>query len=145
IYSGLALYIRPDPGGFVPSFYASLLTSPRGYVPSAAFVLAALLLLIWLPLKRSRLGQAIYAVGSNEEAAYMSGINVATTKVAAYTIAGVLAAAAGLFLTAQTTSGDATIGHVYTLNSIAAVVLGGTLLTGGFGGMAGPVASAFVI
>lgn len=145
IFSGLSLFVRPDPGGQVPYFYASLLTSPRGYLPSSVVLLAVVLLVVWLPLKRSRLGSAIYAVGSHEGAAYMSGVNVAFTKVAAYTIAGLLAAVAGLFLTAQTTSGDATIGGVYTLNSIAAVVLGGTKLSGGSGGVAGPIVAAFLI
>ena len=74
----------------------------------------------------------------------MSGVNVNRAKIAAYMMSGVFAAIAGLFLTAQTLSGDATKGGVFTLQSIAVVVLGGTSLFGGSGGVAGTIAGAFV-
>ena len=87
----------------------------------------------------------IFAIGSSQGAAYMSGINVARTKVIAYTLAGTSSGIAGLFFTAQTASGDANAGTIYTLNSIAAVVLGGASLAGGSGSfigtLAGPMSS----
>ncbi len=146
IYSGFALMLRPRPGGYVPLWYGDLLTRRVfDLIPTSLVLLAFVLIFIWAPFRRSRLGLAVYAVGSDERAAYMSGLNVNRAKVAAYVMAGFLAALAGLFLTAQTSSGDATIGAVYTLQSIGAVVLGGTSLFGGSGGVAGTIAGAFVI
>lgn len=146
VYSGFALWLRPQPGGYVPRWYGELLTGRIfDLIPGSLVLLALVLLLVWTPFRRSKLGLAVYALGSNEAAAYMSGLNVNRAKLAAYTLGGFLAAVAGLFLTAQTSSGDATIGAVYTLQSIAAVVLGGTSLLGGSGGVAGTIAGAYVL
>ena len=146
IYSGLALLLRPRPGGYAPRWYGDLLTGRvLDLIPSSLVLLLLVLLFVWVPFRRSRLGLAVYAVGSNEEAAYMSGLDVHRAKLVAYVMGGFLAAIAGLFLTAQTSSGDATIGAVYTLQSIGAVVLGGTSLFGGSGGVAGTIAGAFVL
>jgi ribose transport system permease protein len=154
IYSGVALLLRPRPGGFVPIAYSDLLTrrvvlSSIGLpvewdiIPCSLVLLILVLLLVWTPFRRSRLGLWVYAVGSNEGAAYMSGVNVIRAKIAAYVMSGVFASIAGLFLTAQTLSGDATIGGLFTLQSIAVVVLGGTSLFGGAGGVLGTIAGAF--
>jgi ribose transport system permease protein len=146
IYNGLALYLRPQPGGYVPRWYGDLLTGRVWQtVPASLILLALVVIFIWLPFRRSRLGLEVYAIGSNEGAAYMSGVRVHRAKLAAYIMSGFLAAIAGLFLTAQTSSGDATIGAIYTLQSIAAVVLGGTPLVGGAGGIAGTIAGAYVL
>lgn len=163
IYSGIALFIRPRPGGFVPRPYGDLLTtrvstilqplfgeqslanSIFDYIPASAVLLIIVLLVVWIPFRRSRLGLWVYAVGSNQSAAYMSGVNVNQAKIAAYVMSGIFAAIAGLFLTAQTLSGDATKGGIFTLQSIAVVVLGGTSLFGGAGGVAGTIAGAFAI
>lgn len=154
IFGGIALFLRPRPGGEVPLWYSDLLTrrvmlSSIGLpvewdvIPSSLVVLGLVLLLVWFPFRRSKLGMWVYAVGSNEGAAFMSGVNVNLAKLAAYVMGGLLAAIAGLFLTAQTLSGDATTGAVFTLQSIAVVVLGGTSLFGGSGGVAGTIAGAF--
>ncbi|MBO0902871.1 ABC transporter permease subunit [Jiella sonneratiae] len=145
IYSGFALLIRPQPGGSVPGYYASTLTGAWGYLPYSLIVLLVVALCLRMPIMRSRLGTAIYAVGDNPGGAHMSGINVPRTLVSAYVIGGFLAACAGLFLTAQTTSGDATVGTSYTLNSVAAVVFGGAILGGGRGVALGPIVAAFFI
>lgn len=146
IYSGFALWLRPQPGGYVPRWYGELLTGRIfDLIPASLVLLALVLLLVWTPFRRSKLGLAVYAIGSNEGAAYMSGVNVNQAKLAAYTLGGFLAAVSGLFLTAQTSSGDATIGAVYTLQSIAVVVLGGTSLMGGSGGVSGTIAGAYVL
>jgi ribose transport system permease protein len=145
IFNGIALYVLPNPGGFVPEWYTDALTGRLfGVIPMALIILIGLMFLVWVPLKRSPLGQAIYAVGSSESSARMSGVNVRRAKLATYTIAGTLSALAGLFLTAQTASGDATQGGVYTLNSIAATVIGGTSFFGGVGGFGGTLAGAYV-
>ena len=145
IYSGFALLIRPQPGGSVPGFYAHALTGAWGYLPYSLVALLAVACLIRTPIMRSRLGTAIYAVGDNPGGAHMSAINVTRTLVAAYALGGFFAACAGLFLTAQTTSGDATIGTSYTLNSVAAVVFGGAILGGGRGLALGPIVAAYFI
>jgi ribose transport system permease protein len=163
IYSGIALFLRPRPGGFVPRVYGDLLTTrlstvsqplfgeqslantPLDFIPMSAVLLVIVLLAVWLPFRRSRLGLWVYAIGSNPGAAYMSGVQVNRAKIAAYVMSGLFAAIAGLFFTAQTLSGDATKGGVFTLQSIAVVVLGGTSLFGGSGGVAGTIAGAFVL
>jgi ribose transport system permease protein len=145
IYGGLALLVRPNPGGSVPGWFTDLLTGTMGELLPASFVLLVLLVAFWLPFRRTRLSTSIYAVGSSEGAAYMSGVAIGWSKVWAYTLAGLLSGLAGLFFTAQTATGDALSGNVYTLNSVAAVVLGGTSLAGGSGGYIGTIAGAYVL
>ena len=146
IYAGIALYLRPSPGGFVPDWYGSLLTSRIfGLVPASLILLMLVIVIVWTPFRRSRMGLWVYATGGNEAAAYLSGINVNRAKLAAYTMGGLLAAIAGLFLTAQTQSGNANTGTVFTLQSIAVVVLGGTSLFGGSGGVTGTIAGGFTL
>ncbi|MBV9278624.1 MAG: ABC transporter permease [Chloroflexi bacterium] len=146
VWAGVALQAMPTPGGGAPIDWQNLMTGEVwSYVPEGLFVLALALGVIWLPVVRSRLGLALYAIGSNRNAAYLGGVSVSRTRVAAYALGGVFAALAGLALTAGTATGSANSGASYTLNSVAAVVLGGVTLTGGRGGMLGPVAAAFTL
>jgi ribose transport system permease protein len=148
IYYGLALGLRPVPGGDVHAGLADALTGAiLGGIPTLLLVLVAVVLLVWLPFRRSVLGRAAYAVGSSEAAAYMSGVAIGRTKIITYTLTSLLAAIAGLLLTFVTYSGEASssIGGVYTLNSIAAVVIGGTSLAGGAGSAIGSIFGAFVL
>jgi len=148
IYFGLALGLRPVPGGDVHAGLADALTGALpGGVPAMLVVLVAVVLLVWVPYRRSTLGRAALAIGSAEGAAYMSGVNIGRTKLVTYTLAGLLAAIGGLLLTFVTYSGEASsaIGGVYTLNSIAAVVIGGTSLAGGAGSAIGSIFGALVL
>jgi ribose transport system permease protein len=148
VFHGVALSIRPVPGGDVSAGLADFFTQPLfDRVPGALLLLGAVVLLVWVPFARSVIGRGVYAVGSAEGAAYMSGVSVNRSKLAAYTLSGFLAATAGLFLTFMTYSGEASaaIGGAYTLNSIAAVVIGGTSLFGGAGGAIGSIFGAFVL
>ncbi len=148
MYGGVALWLRPSPGGDVNEDFADFMTgSLHDLVPFSIVVLAGAVVLIWLPYRRSVLGRAAYAVGSSEQAAYMSGVPVARAKFLAYVLAGLFAAIAGLLLTCLTYSGEANalLGGSYTLNSIAAVVVGGTSLYGGTGGAIGTIFGAFVL
>jgi ribose transport system permease protein len=148
IYYGLALGLRPVPGGDVHPGLADALTGAMlGGIPTLLLVLVAVVLLIWLPFRRSVLGRAAYAIGSSEAAAYMSGVAIGRTKIITYTLTSLLAAVGGLLLTFVTYSGEASssIGGVYTLNSIAAVVIGGTSLAGGAGSAIGSIFGAFVL
>ena len=100
-----------------------------------SLVFLATLLLGHLLLAHTPFGRALYAVGGNEEAARLSGIRVRTVKTLAYTICGLLAALAGICHAAQDTYGNPDAGLMYELSAIAAVVIGGTSLMGGRGGM----------
>jgi ribose transport system permease protein len=148
VYYGVALGLRPVPGGDVHAGLADALTGALpGGVPAMLVVLVAVVLLVWVPYRRSAIGRAALAIGSSEAAAYMSGVDIGRTKIVAYTLAGLLAAIGGLLLTFVTYSGEAssTIGGVYTLNSIAAVVIGGTSLAGGAGSAIGSIFGALVL
>ncbi len=159
VWSGIALYVRPQPGGFIPAQFSELISGtafqkqplqlPFGLswsvpLPKASFVVVALVV-IWLFFRQTRIATRIYAIGSSEGAAYMSGVDVARAKLLAYTLAGIAAGAAGLVTSAQTATGNALAGNVLTLNSIAAVVLGGASLAGGAGSYLGTLAGAYVI
>jgi ribose transport system permease protein len=145
VFGGIALQIRPQPGGTVPSWFAAMLTGNFSFLPYSLVLLLGTVALVWIPLRKSRMGRAIQAVGNNEHSAYISGLSPKRAKLFAYATAGLLTTVAGLFITAQTTSGDPNVGDVYTLNSIAAVVLGGVSLRGGRGRIAGPILSAFLL
>ena len=148
VYYGIALGLRPVPGGDVHAGLADALTGALpGGVPAMLVVLVGVVVLVWLPFRRSVLGRAALAIGSSEPAAYMSGVDIGRTKLVTYTLAGLLAAIAGLLLTCVTYSGEASsaIGGVYTLNSIAAVVIGGTSLAGGAGSAIGSIFGALVL
>jgi ribose transport system permease protein len=146
IYTGLALLLRPVPGGRVDEGLSEALTYETfGVIPTSLILLLAAVVFIWLPFKNSVLGRGVYAVGSAELAAYMSGVRIDRSRLAAFALAGLFASMGGLFLGFQTLSGDALIGLPYTLNSIAAVVIGGTSLYGGAGGVVGSIFGAYVL
>ncbi|WP_394893056.1 ABC transporter permease [Mesorhizobium sp. AaZ16] len=146
IYFGIALMLRPFPGGSVNEDLADALTGRLfGVVPASLVTLVAVVLIIWIPFRRSVAGRAAYAAGSSEVAAYMSGVPIRRAKFIAYTLAGLLASIGGLFLTFFTYTGEAAFasGNAYTLFSIAAVVLGGVSLFGGKGSAVGAIFGAF--
>jgi ribose transport system permease protein len=147
VYYGIALALRRVPGGDVNASLADFLTGQwAGGVPASLVLLLALVVLVWTPLRRCALGRALYAVGSSELAAYMSGVPIQRAKLLAYTMSGLLAAVAGLFVTFITYSGEASAanGSTYTLFSIAAVVLGGVSLFGGSGSAVGAIFGALM-
>ena len=146
IYFGIALALRPQPGGQVNSDLADVLTGRVfGIFPTSLVALAVVVLIVWVPFRRSLTGRAAYATGSSETAAYMSGLPIGRAKIVAYALAGLLSAVGGLFLTFFTYTGDAAYasGNIYTLYSIAAVVLGGVSLFGGSGSAIGAIFGAF--
>jgi ribose transport system permease protein len=146
IYFGIALALRPFPGGSVNEDLADLLTGKIfGTIPASLVVLAFVVLVVWIPFSRSVAGRAAYAAGSSEAAAYMSAVPIRRAKFIAYTLSGLLAGIGGLFLTFFTQTGEASLGsgNTYTLFSIAAVVLGGVSLFGGTGSAIGAIFGAF--
>jgi len=147
VFYGAALALRPVPGGDVNTALADALTGQLpGGVPASLSLLLAVVVVVWLPFRRSVIGRAAYAVGSSEVAAYMSGVPIRRAKFVAYTLSGLLASMAGLFVTFITYTGEASAANAstYTLYSIAAVVLGGVSLFGGSGSAVGAIFGAFM-
>jgi len=142
ILQGLAIKILPKPGGAIPAGYTNALASTTG--PWSILYVVAIAGL-WLVLRRTATGVRLFALGNDEYAARAHGISVRRVKALAYTLAGTLAAASGLFLAATTTAGDPAAGDVYVLTSIAAVVLGGISFFGGRGSALGSIAGAFTL
>ncbi len=141
IFQGLAIRILPQPGGAIPPSYTAVLAN--GNYPFALLYLLGIGLL-WLVFRRTSLGIAIFAIGNDERAAEANGVRVIRTKILAYVLSGVFSAAAGLYLAATATAGDATTGNSFTLASIVAVVLGGVSLFGGRGSAVGAVLGALI-
>jgi ribose transport system permease protein len=146
VWAGFALLVLKTPGGGSAEWLKELIKGSLGneWIPKGAIVLIVIVTLIWIPVKRSRLGLSMYAIGSNRLAAFRSGVPVGRTRIAAYTLAGLFAAIGGLSLTASTGLGSPVPGP-YTLMSVAAVVLGGVSLAGGRGGLFGPIVGVVVL
>lgn len=146
VWAGCALLVLRTPGGSAVDWLRQLVLGSVviEWIPKAAVVLVVVVAVIWIPLRRSRLGLSIYAVGSNRLAAFRSGIAVGRTKIVAYALAGLFAAFGGLALTASTGVGTPVPGP-YTLQSVAAVVLGGVSLAGGRGGVFGPLIAVVIL
>ncbi|MNZ61174.1 Ribose transport system permease protein RbsC [compost metagenome] len=100
---------------------------------------------VYIILKHTTFGRRVYAVGSNEEATWLSGISTSKVKVMVYAISGLLASISGIILTSRLNSAQPTAGASYELDAIAAVVLGGTSLTGGKGWIVGTLIGAVII
>ena len=147
ILAGLALVVLDGPGGGTNPRFQELIVGGFDQPLPSLLWLAGLLALVWLPFKRSRLGIATYAVGSDRAAAFLSGVRVGRTRVIAYVLGGFFSGMAGVVTTAFTGSGEprASIGATATLTSVAAVVLGGVALMGGSGTLLGPVLAAFCL
>lgn len=146
IIQGVTLLVMDKPGGFVsPSlgtFYMG--DAVEGWLPMPPVVIGVVLL-AWLWLKKTRLGTAIYAVGSDADAAAAVGVRVAFVRFMVYVIAGGCYGLAGVFITAQTGSGDPLVGNPLLLSMFAAVVVGGTRLGGGRGGPLGSAIGAYIL
>lgn len=144
---GVALAILGGPGGGTAPEFAKLLTGGFSQPLPSVVVLVVCVGGIWLPFARSRAGLAVYAIGSSRSAAFLSGISVMRATVHAYAMSGVFAGLAGVVTTAFTSSADPqmSIGLNMLLSAVAAVVLGGVALTGGTGGLVGPMVAAFAL
>ncbi|WP_019614596.1 ribose ABC transporter permease [Psychromonas ossibalaenae] len=119
-----------------------------GYVfgiPVPVWMMAGVFAGIWYLLNHTRFGRYIYALGGNESATLLSGINVDRIKIGVYSICGLLSALAGIIITSRLSSAQPTAGMGYELDAIAAVVLGGTSLAGGKGRIMGTLIGALII
>lgn len=148
IWTGVALLVLGGPGGGTAPEFQTLLLGPSGFNfwPPLLWLLIPILI-VWIPLRRSKAGLSIYAMGSSKPAAFLAGVNVVRTRILYYAVAGIFTGLAGLAITANTGSGSPRLadGSIATLDSVAAVVLGGVALVGGIGGIMGPVLAAFTL
>lgn len=134
IYNGIALKVLPTDGGAPPPSLISFVFGETAGIPNSILILAGVLV-VWRLLRASKLGTRIYAVGADEERARLNGTSVIAVKLFVYALAGFCAGLAGVLLAGVTSSGTPTAGDPYILTSIAAVVIGGTSLAGGSGGI----------
>lgn len=125
--------------------FAFLGTGYLGPIPFPVCLWGILFILGWFILSRTRLGEYIYAVGGNEEAAYLSGIYVHRVKTFAYISSGLLSAIAGIIIASRLDSAQPVAGQGMEMDAIAAVILGGTSLSGGRGYLYGTVIGALII
>jgi ribose transport system permease protein len=146
VWAGLALLILNTPGGGAAPWLMESIHGPLGspWLPRGLVVLAIVVGVVWIPLRRSTLGLSLFAIGSNRLAAFRSGVPVGRTKIVSYALTGLFSALGGLALTANTGIGSPVPG-AYTLESVAAIVLGGVSLAGGRGGVAGPILAVVVL
>ena len=145
LYAGLALFVLPNPGGGIPAEIAALYRSSTPLNLPLAFYVVAIVLLLWFYLSSTRYGRFLFAVGGKAEAAYETAVPVTWVQFSTYVISGLMAALSGIAITMLSGSGNADIGGPMTLNSITAVVIGGNALSGGVGGVAGPVMGAVTL
>ncbi len=132
-------------GESISKFFKALGPGKIFEIPIPVIIMIVIFAIIYYILNNTRFGRHIYAVGGNEKASRLSGVNTDKIKVLAYTISGVLAAVAGIIMTSRLSSAQPTAGDGYELDAIAAVVLGGTSLTGGQGSVIGTIIGALII
>ncbi len=146
VWQGVALLILNAPGGAIAPWLRALSTGSFGidWLPRAIVFLAIVTAVIWLPIRRSKLGLRLYAIGSDPLAAFRSGVPVGQTRIIAYAICGLFAALGGLSVSMSTGIGEPIPGP-YLLASVAAVVLGGVVLGGGRGGVLGPILAVLIL
>ncbi len=145
LYAGLALFILPNPGGGIPESFSTFYreTTPLG-LPFAFFIIA-IVLLAWALLQQTRYGRYLFAVGGKADAAYETAVPVSGVLFSTYVIAGLMSALSGIAITMLIGSGNASTGDQLTLSSITAVVIGGTALSGGVGGVSGAIIGAVIL
>lgn len=114
-------------------------------IPVPVWISAFFVLIVLFLSKKTTFGRYIYAIGGNEKAAFLSGINIDRVKLIVYGIAGMMASVAGILVTSRLNSAQPNAGASYELDSIAAVVIGGTSLSGGVGSVTGTVIGAAII
>ena len=154
ILKGLSLVISSvDPMFFndTPNYTSLSIDSlvskvfPAVPIPNGALILFIVALIAAIILNKSILGRYIYALGSNEEAARLSGVNVDFWKISTYALCGMICGIAGLLISSRLNSAEPALGQGYELEAIAAVVIGGTSLSGGRGTILGTLIGAFII
>lgn len=138
------VYTRGIPSGQVPRGL-SILSEPLAGIPVSAILWVLLSLLLWFLLTSTPFGRRYYAVGSNRQAAYLSGLRVDRTVIVAYLLCSLLATLAGVVLSGYVGYVDRYLGRGFDLDSITAAVVGGTTFAGGKGSLLGTMAGALLV
>lgn len=147
VWAGAALYVLPPGGSAAPRMPAGFVEGYRNSVlgiPNGAWLLL-LLGVAWLVLKRTRFMRHVYAIGGDEAASYATGVAVTRVKILTYVVGGLFASIGSFAMLANSGSGDALAGSGLTLMSIAALVIGGSRLSGGAGGAGGTIIGVLVL
>jgi ribose transport system permease protein len=139
------IYTHGTPIFNLPDSFAWLGTAQLAGIPVPVILTVIVLIVAWVILAKSVPGRRIYAVGGNEQVAYLAGVRVKKYLLLVYMISGFLAAVAGLVLTSRLGSAEPTAGTGYELDAITAVVLGGTSLFGGEGTLVGTIIGAAIL
>jgi ribose/xylose/arabinose/galactoside ABC-type transport system permease subunit len=139
------VYTGGSPRGSIPPVLRFIGGGMVGPVPAAVILWVVIVAVFVILMRRTTFGREMYAVGGNRSAAHLSGVNVNGIIIAAYTLCSTLAGVAGLVFTGYNGFADNWVGRGFELNSIAAVVVGGTLFEGGRGGVVGTVAGVLII
>lgn len=144
ILKGITVSIMSKPQGSIPKEIYKFYDGSFLFLPNVLWILV-IILLAWYGFTRFPLYRYFLATGGNERNSFLSGINPQSTKVKAYAIAGIFTALSGLALTAMAGSGNPLIGEVFSLKSVAACVIGGTSLSGGWGSAFGAVSGGLFL
>jgi len=136
---GVSLLVRPIPGGQVPSWMTGYASASFLGLPLPVICAAGAVVLASVFIARSRFGLHLLAIGASPESALLGGVNTGRIILFAYLLSSLFACLGGLNLAARLASGDPLVGAPFAIDSIAATALGGTQLSGGLGGVAGPV------
>ena len=145
-YRAVALiYTGGNPVLGVPQSFRALFNGSVAGIPNSVVMVAIVAVLAWLLLRKTPLGEYLMAVGGNEEAAYVAGVPIALTKIAAYVISGVLAALASMILIGRLGAAEPILGNLWELDAIAASAIGGASLMGGKGSVAGTLLGAIIL
>lgn len=146
IFKGIALVLMPEPGGTVHGGFSKALTwKAARLIPMSFFLMVICITVLVILTNRTSFGKSLRAVGGNESAAFGTGVRVGKIRFTVYLLSGLFCAMSGLYLSARTSCGDANIGNTYTVYSISATVVGGTLMTGAVGEAYGTACGALVI
>ena len=120
----------------------------QGYIvgiPFPVIIMFIVFIVLYVLLHKTSFGKSVYAIGGNEKAAYISGVKLNKVKIIIYSISGIMASISGLIITSRLSSAQPTAGASYEMDAIAAVVLGGTSLSGGKGRILGTLIGALII
>jgi ribose transport system permease protein len=146
LFRGLAyVYTEGQAVTGLPRDFRKLAMGQTLGISNVVFLIVVVYAIAYFILSRTTVGRHVYAVGDNQEAARLSGVNVRQVKVLVFTISGFLAALGGVVYTSRLFSGQPVAGITYELSAIAAAVIGGTSLSGGVGGVLGTVVGAVFI
>ena len=139
------IYTGGNPIFGIPASFRSFINGSLFGLPTPIIIAAVVAITLWIVLTKTPLGEYIFAVGGNEEAARVCGVPVAKTKIAVYIISAVLASIAALILVGRLGAADPILGNLWEMNAIAAAAIGGASLMGGKGSIFGTILGAIIL